>query len=63
METLIINSHLTYPGWSDCKLNLTFLEIRFEKVAESHFLSEKEAAFLHHRNWDDFWHNLNLKNR
>jgi len=25
--------------------------------------SEKGAAFLHHRNWDDFWHNLNLKNR
>ena len=44
METLIINSHLTYPGWSDCKLNLTFLEIRFEKVAESRFLS----AILNH---------------
>ncbi len=23
----------------------------------------KGAAFLHHRNWDDFWHNYNLKNR
>jgi hypothetical protein len=23
----------------------------------------KGAAFLHHRNWNDFWHNLNLKNR
>ena len=23
----------------------------------------KGAAFLHHRSWDDFWHNLNLKNR
>jgi hypothetical protein len=23
----------------------------------------KGAAFLHHRNWDDFWHNLNLKKR
>jgi hypothetical protein len=23
----------------------------------------KGAAFLRHRSWDDFWHNLNLKNR
>ncbi len=23
----------------------------------------KGAAFLHYRSWDDFWHNLNLKNR
>jgi hypothetical protein len=23
---------------------------------------QKGAAFLHHRSWDDFWHNLNLKN-
>ena len=23
----------------------------------------KGAAFLHHRSWDEFWHNLNPKNR
>ena len=23
----------------------------------------KGAAFLHYRNWDDFWHNLNFGNR
>ncbi len=27
MSTLIINSHLHYPGWSEGKLNLTFMEI------------------------------------
>src|SRR5580698_7389019 len=27
METLIINSHLTYPGWSEGKLNLTLMEL------------------------------------
>jgi NADPH dehydrogenase (quinone) len=26
METLIINAHLTYPGWSEGRLNLTFME-------------------------------------
>src|SRR4029077_8758742 len=25
MKTLIINTHLTYPGWSEGKLNLTFM--------------------------------------
>src|ERR1700751_3300662 len=24
---------------------------------------EKEATFLHHRIWDDFWNSLTLKNR
>jgi hypothetical protein len=27
METLIINNHLTYPGWSEGKLNLTLMEL------------------------------------
>jgi NADPH dehydrogenase (quinone) len=27
METLIINTHLTYPGWSEGKLNLTLMEL------------------------------------
>jgi NADPH dehydrogenase (quinone) len=27
METLIINAHLTYPGWSEGKLNLTFMDL------------------------------------
>jgi modulator of drug activity B len=27
MTILIINSHLTYPGWSEGKLNSTFMEI------------------------------------
>jgi NADPH dehydrogenase (quinone) len=27
METLIINAHLTYPGWSEGKLNLTFMNL------------------------------------
>jgi modulator of drug activity B len=26
MNILIINAHLTYPGWSEGKLNLTFME-------------------------------------
>ena len=26
MKTLIINTHLHYPGWSEGKLNLTFME-------------------------------------
>jgi modulator of drug activity B len=27
MKILIINTHLTYPGWSEGKLNLAFMEI------------------------------------
>jgi hypothetical protein len=27
METLIINTHLTYPGWSEGKLNLALMEL------------------------------------
>jgi modulator of drug activity B len=27
METLIINAHLTYPGWSEGKLNLAFMDL------------------------------------
>jgi putative NADPH-quinone reductase len=27
METLIINAHFTYPGWSEGKLNLTFMNL------------------------------------
>jgi len=27
MEVLIINAHLTYPGWSEGKLNLTFMNL------------------------------------
>src|ERR1700734_3531549 len=27
MKTLIINTHLTYPGWSEGKLNLAFMEL------------------------------------
>lgn len=27
MNILIVNAHLTYPGWSEGKLNLTFMEI------------------------------------
>jgi NADPH dehydrogenase (quinone) len=27
MEILIINAHLTYPGWSEGKLNLAFMGI------------------------------------
>jgi hypothetical protein len=27
METLIINAHLNYPGWSEGKLNLAFMDM------------------------------------
>jgi modulator of drug activity B len=27
MKTLLINAHLTYPGWSEGRLNMTFMEI------------------------------------
>ncbi|MEA3189261.1 MAG: hypothetical protein QOD99_3091, partial [Chthoniobacter sp.] len=27
MKTLIINTHLTYAGWSEGKLNLTFMDL------------------------------------
>ena len=27
MKILIINTHLTYAGWSEGKLNLTFMEL------------------------------------
>lgn len=27
MNALLINAHLTYPGWSEGKLNLTFMEV------------------------------------
>ena len=27
MKTLIINTHLTYPGWSEGKLNLTLMNL------------------------------------
>jgi modulator of drug activity B len=26
MKILLINAHLTYPGWSEGKLNLTFMK-------------------------------------
>ena len=32
MNVLLINSHLTYPGWSEGKLNLAFME-RYPKFA------------------------------
>ena len=34
MNILLINAHLTYPGWSEGKLNLTFMDI-----ARKYFLS------------------------
>jgi NADPH dehydrogenase (quinone) len=27
MKILIINTHLTYPGWSEGKLNLAFMQL------------------------------------
>ena len=27
MKILIINTHLTYPGWSEGKLNLAFMDL------------------------------------
>ena len=27
MKTLIINTHLSYPGWSERKLNFTFMDL------------------------------------
>ena len=27
MKILIINAHLTYPGWSEGKLNLAFMDL------------------------------------
>jgi len=27
MKTLIMNTHFNYPGWSEGKLNLTFMEL------------------------------------
>jgi len=42
MNVLIINAHLTYPGWSEGRLNRTimdvaksFFELRNHKVAET----------------------------
>ena len=34
INILLINAHLTYPGWSEGKLNLTFMDI-----ARQYFLS------------------------
>jgi modulator of drug activity B len=34
MNVLIINTHLTYPGWSEGKLNLTFMELAKEFFVE-----------------------------
>jgi NADPH dehydrogenase (quinone) len=41
MEVLIINTHLTYPGWSEGKLNLTFMNLaRAFFVERGHQLAE-----------------------
>jgi modulator of drug activity B len=41
MHTLIINAHLTYPGWSEGKLNLTFMEAAREFFAKrGHHVAE-----------------------
>src|SRR5436190_17397506 len=34
MKILIINTHLTYPGWSEGKLNLAFMELAKGVFAE-----------------------------
>lgn len=44
MKTLLINTHLNYPGWSEGKLNLTFMNI-----ARDFFLSrgdEVDSTFV-----------------
>jgi hypothetical protein len=41
METLIINTHLTYPGWSEGKLNLTLMEL-----AKTFFVERGSSPFL-----------------
>jgi modulator of drug activity B len=40
METLIINAHLTYPGWSEGKLNLAFMDF-----AKAFFLKRRDQVF------------------
>ena len=35
MNVFIINAHLTYPGWSEGKLNLTFMDLAKEVFEES----------------------------
>jgi len=34
MKILIINTHLNYPGWSEGKLNITFMELAKTFFAE-----------------------------
>ena len=53
MNLLIINTHLTYPGWSEGKLNLTFMDAaktffveRGHGVAETFVERGVSAQFL-----------------
>jgi hypothetical protein len=39
MKILIINTHLTYQGWSEGKLNFTFMEI-----AKTFFVERGDAV-------------------
>ena len=39
MEILIINTHLTYPGWSKGKLNLAFMDL-----AKAFFFKNSDIA-------------------
>jgi len=46
METLIINTHLTYPGWSEGKLNLTLMEL-----AKTFFVERGHTVCRTTRHW------------
>ena len=39
MKILIINTHLTYPGWSEGKLNLAFMDL-----AKASFVERGQVA-------------------
>lgn len=50
METLIINTHLTYPGWSEGKLNLTLMELaKTFFVERGHTVTETMVARVQNR--------------
>jgi hypothetical protein len=60
-----ITSALDQINADSCSGIVVLPQSSVETQAEPMRMSQirKGAAFLHHRNWDDFWHNLNPKNR
>jgi hypothetical protein len=55
LKTLVINTHLTYPGWSEGRLNRTFMDAaKAFFVERGHHVTE---TFVEHGYTPDIWRN------